>query len=562
MSNDITRNDILQAYPLRKMIAESGCKLVKDGSRMKCCCPFHNEKTPSLVYYPDQDSFHCYGCGKSGTAIDWEAHMNHGGNTRAAYRELAERVKQETTQRQQAAKSPALAPKQQGKKEVEETYEYVDASGKVRFCVDRLKDENGKKSFHQYHIQAGRKVYKMDGVERILYRLPQVMNELLVMLCEGEKCVHALEECGYTATTNPGGSKSWKSGYAQYLAGKEVVVFPDNDDPGEAWLESVKESLASNVKSMRVIRMPETHNDIADMLDADGVVQTTSWISNQFKETAAIYRGVELPLLSSAELESRYADFIGLGDFSSVNLGRFVASFGEYVRPLYPGDLVTIMADTGVGKTAIARNIARSLRPQPCVFFEIELTDVLMAERDIAMVHDMSAARVEFLSRTQKKRFDMSAMDHVYTCVESKVTPEFIEQVVNKSELMIGQRPVAVFVDYIGLVKGGFGKRYERMSAIAEELKVVAKATQTVLFITSQVHRDTAGEIGLHDAKDSGSIENSSALVLGAWRPTRELLRIKVLKQTKGMAGDTIDCEYIGAHSIIKEWKGDLPQGA
>ena len=35
----------------------------------KTCCPVHGEKTPSFTYYPDSDSFYCFGCNISGDAI-------------------------------------------------------------------------------------------------------------------------------------------------------------------------------------------------------------------------------------------------------------------------------------------------------------------------------------------------------------------------------------------------------------------------------------------------------------------------------------------------------------
>lgn len=34
-----------------------------------CCCPFHNEKTPSMKLYRGQGGFYCFGCGKSGDII-------------------------------------------------------------------------------------------------------------------------------------------------------------------------------------------------------------------------------------------------------------------------------------------------------------------------------------------------------------------------------------------------------------------------------------------------------------------------------------------------------------
>ncbi|AXF53123.1 MAG: helicase [Caudoviricetes sp.] len=40
----------------------------------KICCPFHNERTPSLVLYHHNQSFYCFGCGASGTPIDFVAY--------------------------------------------------------------------------------------------------------------------------------------------------------------------------------------------------------------------------------------------------------------------------------------------------------------------------------------------------------------------------------------------------------------------------------------------------------------------------------------------------------
>lgn len=40
--------------------------LKKAGANFKGLCPFHNEKTPSFIVFPDSQNFHCFGCGKGG----------------------------------------------------------------------------------------------------------------------------------------------------------------------------------------------------------------------------------------------------------------------------------------------------------------------------------------------------------------------------------------------------------------------------------------------------------------------------------------------------------------
>ena len=35
------------------------------GRRLSVRCPFHDERTPSCVLYPD-GGYHCFGCGKNG----------------------------------------------------------------------------------------------------------------------------------------------------------------------------------------------------------------------------------------------------------------------------------------------------------------------------------------------------------------------------------------------------------------------------------------------------------------------------------------------------------------
>ena len=49
--------------------------LVKKGNKYFCCCPFHNEKTPSMCVNTDGQYYHCFGCGVSGDVITFVMEM-------------------------------------------------------------------------------------------------------------------------------------------------------------------------------------------------------------------------------------------------------------------------------------------------------------------------------------------------------------------------------------------------------------------------------------------------------------------------------------------------------
>ena len=57
---------------VERLAEACGIKLVKQGSDLLGKCPFHNDRTPSLVITPGKNLWHCLGaCGTGGSVIDW-----------------------------------------------------------------------------------------------------------------------------------------------------------------------------------------------------------------------------------------------------------------------------------------------------------------------------------------------------------------------------------------------------------------------------------------------------------------------------------------------------------
>ena len=116
-----------------------------------------------------------------------------------------------------------------GKGRIVATYDYTDEHGGLLFQAVRYQP----KSFKQRRPD-GRAAGcgSLEGVRRVLYRLPEVLAADEVIVVEGEKDADRLRALGFVATTNPQGAGKWRPEYAEALAGKRVVVLPDNDEAG------------------------------------------------------------------------------------------------------------------------------------------------------------------------------------------------------------------------------------------------------------------------------------------------------------------------------------------
>jgi replicative DNA helicase len=186
------------------------------------------------------------------------------------------------------------------------------------------------------------------------------------------------------------------------------------------------------------------------------------------------------------------------------------------------------------------------------------LTNEQLAERYAAIASGSKRYAIAAAAKLDVEIKELSRLSHVLLCKKRAMTVKDIAESIRRSALMFG-RPVEVaYVDYIGLIKGHGAKRYERVSAIAEDLKTMAVEEKVVLVCTSQVHRgegDKPVPPELHSARDSGSIEQSSQLILGAWRSEtddRDMF-IKILKATNGRAGATLNCRFDGSVGTIQE---------
>ena len=65
------KEEIRAKVDIADIISSYGYTLKHSGSDLWCCCPFHNEKTPSFKVDSSRGTYHCFGCGESGDVFSF-----------------------------------------------------------------------------------------------------------------------------------------------------------------------------------------------------------------------------------------------------------------------------------------------------------------------------------------------------------------------------------------------------------------------------------------------------------------------------------------------------------
>lgn len=558
----MTRAEIIAENPIVNYLVVRGYEFRRVGKEMACPCPFHADKSPSFRVNQDKQTWFCDPCGIGGSIIDLVAKFE-GISIGDAMKRLdptsaANAVSARTVTPSARPDEKSIPTQRNGLGKIVAEYDYTDADGNVLYQVVRMEP----KDFRQRQKVDGQWKWGMEGAKRVLYKLPQVAKADFVWIVEGEKDADTLQEMGLCGTCNVGGAKKWLPAYNEAIRGKDVILCGDNDETGREHVEKVKAEIAAHANTTRVIAVPADFKDVTDYADTFGSKRDAALALVALAEAAEpLCKGHHVPVYSMEEMEREYSLQVRQSDQNSLDVSRWLPGFRGKVRPVIPGEMAAVFADTGVGKSMIAQNLSVT-SGLSTLFFSMELPKALMFERYAAMLTGKSGASVysSYWAQSRVPWREHAAANRLFVCEKSGIEADEIERIIEIAGLKTGMRPALVVVDYAQLFRGK-GDRYERLSNAVEALKVIAKTTKTVVVLLSQVGRkkgEDSGEIFLHDAKDSGSIENSAGLILGAWREPHakdelQKMVVKLLKNTKGVtAGYRINCR-IGDDLTIRQ---------
>ena len=153
------------------------------------------------------------------------------------------------------------------------TWVYRDSGGNDFMAVARFDVPGDKEIRPVYPTGDGWAVGDPQG-PLILYRLDNIRATERVFVFEGEKAADAAAGIGLNATTSAHGADCAKKTDWTPLAGSEVVILPDNDEPGRRYAREVAEILVrlDPPAAVKIVELPNlgAGEDIVEFIGANG----------------------------------------------------------------------------------------------------------------------------------------------------------------------------------------------------------------------------------------------------------------------------------------------------
>ncbi len=278
--------------------------------------------------------------------------------------------------------------------------------------------------------------------------------------------------------------------------------------------------------------------------------------------------------------------FINPGKFRGIQTGY--TRFDRLTNGLHGGELIVLAARPGVGKSAMAMNIAENVAKQgkTVAIFSLEMSNEQIIER---MLSGMSGVPLEFIKSGQlpNGEADLARLRTAQEVICSKMKMYGNDYAsIKPSEIASQCRRLKqqhgldlIVIDYIQLMQSGVDAKQGRqneVAAISRALKLLAKELHVPVIALSQLKREAeirnikgkdnqgGGEPVLSDLRESGAIEQDADIVLFIHKEDVDGVKkysLIVAKHRNGEQGKIelfwlgsivrfVDSEYLTSHGI------------
>ncbi len=220
---------------------------------------------------------------------------------------------------------------------------------------------------------------------------------------------------------------------------------------------------------------------------------------------------------------------------------------------LQKGNLIILAARPGMGKTALALNIAQNVAVKnnlPIGFFSLEMSKEELIDRLLVAQGDIDAWRLK-TGRLSEDDFTklsdaMGELAEAPLYIDDTPAMSILEMRTKARRLKVEHGLKLIIVDYLQLAKAGrkWDSRVQEVSEISQGLKNLARELKVPVLSLSQLSRAIekrgSSKPKLADLRESGALEQDADVVMFLYRKDKENLEnvnLSIAKHRNGPLG-------------------------
>ena len=440
--------------------------------------------------------------------------------------------------------------------EVEAVYQYTDPiTQKPDMIVFRCRTAEGK-TFRQCRPENGGFVMQAPPKPWPIYNRARIRLADTVVIVEGEKAVHCLHEYGIIATTSPGAGKA---PYADWtlLSGKNLILWPDQDEAGHNHMRQVEEILQGLTPAPRISILDPAELDLAEKEDVVDYVRVLETVrTERVKIQQALYdalskakpRGICTALAEQYEAE--------------INGTRRAVAWpgvliGGPTKALLPGAITILCGGPGASKSLLLLEAATFWHREgiPIALYELEDSREYHLRRMIAQQSkqqgmtdpDWTAANPEE-TRHILAEYEPLA-ESMARCIE--VCPETMPTLAQIAE-WVRQKAKAgcriIAIDPVTAAEHTTSKQWEEDNTFLQQVKRAATEYDCSIILVTHPIKD-------YDCPDMNKLAGSAAFARFAQTILWLEIHDKKVHEVKTACG-TIETEHNRTLHILKARNG------
>jgi hypothetical protein len=207
-------------------------------------------------------------------------------------------------------------------------------------------------------------------------------------------------------------------------------------------------------------------------------------------------------------LEDDYIKFMQK-DFTdtSFNLNRMYPMIGSYAT--YPGELVVVLGDTKLGKSAWVQNLCIAYPELPFLYLSLEMSARLTFRRFVQIAHDMEKEAINEYFKAGKKGL-IEPLRHIKIMTAAPKLDAI-------SKLIIESGCKVIVIDVIDMIESPIQDANAKLGEIGVQLKAIAQKLDIIIIAIHHITKSAAmAETGLtiHSGKGGSSLEQKADKIL------------------------------------------------